>query len=231
MTNEFSNCNVCHKSSTGNSLFRQRNFPCILICSHADSIQAQAAASVKASQVQAVTATQAAIAIVGSIIGSSLLSILGYFLLTRYKKRKQLQLEQASQIEKTEYIPNGKNSASSFTYRLPTESYVEPSSVFEFTLPREKKKPFWSFGSAKDLGTNDPQPVTTEEPRPSVGWKKTTLICDSDFPTQPPRIETQIELSFETRRDGESAGGIGESGRIIMGKEEEVRRETIGAAI
>ncbi|RDW84297.1 hypothetical protein BP6252_01887 [Coleophoma cylindrospora] len=49
----------------------------------------QAAASVRQSQVAAVTATTAAIAIVGSIIGSSLLSIFAYFLLSRYRDSKE----------------------------------------------------------------------------------------------------------------------------------------------
>ncbi|RDW60271.1 hypothetical protein BP5796_11877 [Coleophoma crateriformis] len=51
----------------------------------------QAAASVRQSQVTAVTATTAAIAIVGSIIGSSLLSIFAYFLLSRYRNNKEAQ--------------------------------------------------------------------------------------------------------------------------------------------
>ncbi|RDW56516.1 hypothetical protein BP5796_13157 [Coleophoma crateriformis] len=46
---------------------------------------------VSALKASSVTATTAAIAIVTAIIGSSLLSILGYFLLTRYKRNKASQ--------------------------------------------------------------------------------------------------------------------------------------------
>ena len=48
---------------------------------------AQASQQVTASQTQAVTATQAAIAIVGSIIASTLITILIYFLIIRHKKK------------------------------------------------------------------------------------------------------------------------------------------------
>ncbi|RFU31570.1 hypothetical protein B7463_g4784, partial [Scytalidium lignicola] len=57
--------------------------------SAASSQIAVASQQVKASQVQAVTATQAAIAIVGSIIASSLLSILIFYLITRRRKKKE----------------------------------------------------------------------------------------------------------------------------------------------
>ncbi|KAH8805535.1 hypothetical protein F5884DRAFT_755102 [Xylogone sp. PMI_703] len=50
---------------------------------------ADASQQVKASQVQAVTATQAAVAIVGSIIASSLLSILIFYLISRRQKKKK----------------------------------------------------------------------------------------------------------------------------------------------
>ena len=147
--------------------------------------QADAAASIKASQVQAITATQAAIAIVGSIIGSSLLSILAYFLLSRYKKRKRLQHEQQTNMEiKTAYVsgpPNVQNRASSSSTARSTrmsEPYVQPPSVFEFTLPRQEKRPFWSFGSAKDLGSinvTKREIRTEDEARPSTASRKPTL--------------------------------------------------------
>jgi hypothetical protein len=53
----------------------------------ASSQVAQASQQVSASQTQAVTATQAAIAIVGSIIASTLITILIYFLITRHKEK------------------------------------------------------------------------------------------------------------------------------------------------
>ncbi|KAG0647756.1 hypothetical protein D0Z07_6629 [Hyphodiscus hymeniophilus] len=58
----------------------------------ASSQVAQASLQVSSSQTQAVTATQAALAIVGSIIASTLITILLYFLIIRHKKRAKRRL-------------------------------------------------------------------------------------------------------------------------------------------
>jgi hypothetical protein len=64
-----------------------RKFILTLAQAAAASQLAQASQQATASQTQAVTATQAALAIVGSIIASTLITILIYFLIIRHKKK------------------------------------------------------------------------------------------------------------------------------------------------
>ena len=95
-----------------------------------------------------------------------------------------------------------------------SEPYVQPPSVFEYTLPKQyNKRPFWSFGSAKDLGANSENEIKVEGSRPGTASRKPTLVYDPDFPTQPPQFvpvdrATNDFLRFDGKFEGNQAREI-----------------------
>lgn len=120
------------------------------------------------------------------------------------------------------------------------EPYVQPPSVFEFTLPlQEKKRPFWSFGSTKDLGSTNvtEREVRTENvTRPSTASRKLTLVYDPDFPADPPKFHSyDRETNDFSGFDGDFSGNIAGAEEGMEGRKERgnngIQRETIGAAI
>ncbi|KAF7909031.1 uncharacterized protein EAE98_012336 [Botrytis deweyae] len=180
----------------------------------------QASASVRSSQVQAITATQAAIAIVGSIIGSSLLSILLYFLLSRYRKRKQNEIENndfpVKNYKEPLALPVSERKPIRISYIIPTPP---PDARFPEGGPFSRDK-FWSMRTSKTLKNLDersmdvplafagePEQSTSESTsRPSLGGAKRTLVYDTDFPDQPPKFDDGEELG--NFGDGEKKGGV-----------------------
>ncbi|KAF7911328.1 uncharacterized protein EAF01_002835 [Botrytis porri] len=196
----------------------------------------QASASVRSSQVQAITATQAAIAIVGSIIGSSLLSILLYFLLSRYRKRKQNEIENndfpVKNYKQPLTLPISEPKPIRISYIIPTPP---PDAQFPDRGPFSQDK-FWSMRMSKTLRNVDErsmdvplafageleQSVSEQTPRPSLGGAKRTLVYDADFPSQPPKFDDGEELG--DFGDGEKRGGL-------VGLGEVGKKASIGKAI
>ncbi|TGO25663.1 hypothetical protein BPAE_0075g00180 [Botrytis paeoniae] len=186
----------------------------------------QASASVRSSQVQAITATQAAIAIVGSIIGSSLLSILLYFLLSRYRKRKQNEIENndfpVKNYKEPLSIPISERKPIRISYIIPTPP---PDAQFSEGGPFSRDK-FWSLRTSKTLKNADErsmdvpltfageteQSVSEPTPRPSLGGAKRTLVYDADFPDQPPKFDDGEELGDFGHE--KNKGGVGKKASI-----------------
>ncbi|KAF7902936.1 hypothetical protein EAF00_002838 [Botryotinia globosa] len=186
----------------------------------------QASASVRSSQVQAITATQAAIAIVGSMIGSSLLSILLYFLLSRYRKRKQNEVENdnfpVKNYKEPLTLPISERKPIRISYIIPTPP---PDARFPEGAPFSRDK-FWSMRRSRTLKNADEtsmdvplafagelqQSASKSTPRPSLGGAKRALVYDADFPDQPPKFDDGEELG--DFRDGEKKGGLVELGGV-----------------
>ncbi|KAF7958428.1 hypothetical protein EAE96_001976 [Botrytis aclada] len=180
----------------------------------------QASASVRSSQVQAITATQAAIAIVGSIIGSSLLSILLFFLLSRYRKRKLNQIENSDFSQKDYKEPLSLPLSERKPIRI---SYMLPNPPPDARFPEEgpfRRNMLWSFRRSKTLKNADERSmdvplgfagelepsILEPTPRPSLGGAKRTLVYDADFPDQPPKFDDGEELG--DFGDGKKKGGL-----------------------
>ena len=118
-----------------------------------------------------------------------------------------------------------------------SETYVQSPSTFEFTLPKQKKRPFWSFGSAKNLGpknATDREVRRGDEPEPSTVSRKPTLVYDPDFPTETPKFgSSERETNFFSGFDSDFSASlvIVEDDRQRREEGRPVQRETIGAAI
>ncbi|KAF7943790.1 uncharacterized protein EAE97_005860 [Botrytis byssoidea] len=184
----------------------------------------QASASVRSSQVQAITATQAAIAIVGSIIGSSLLSILLYFLLSRYRKRKQNEVENdnfpVKNYKEPLTLPISERKPIRISYIIPTPP---PDARFPEGGPFSLDK-FWSMRRSRTMKNADErsmdvplafagepeQSASESTPRPSLGGAKRALVYDADFPDQPPKFDDGEEL-------GDFGGGEKKGGLVGLG--------------
>lgn len=82
------------------------------------------------------------------------------------------------------------------------DTYVQPPSMFEFTLPRENKGRFWNRSSGREsepgqqsvalareaqVTTGKAQLVDVES-RPSTSSRETMLIYDTEFPEKPPML-------------------------------------------
>lgn len=178
-------------------------------------LQIQAAASVRQSQVAAVTATQAAIAIVGSIIGSSLLSIFAYFLLTRYRRNKDLQRrqeyddsrggEKSRRNSEESYYPRSRRGSEARS-RRGSESRSRRGSEARSRRGSDaaNNEPMPRRATRRDLAIPlpaSPDPGDSakagEEDRTQVKTPRSArpvLIYDPDNPTRPP--------TFVSREDG-----------------------------
>lgn len=109
--------------------------------------------------------------------------------------------------------------------------------MFEFTLPKQQKRPFWSFGSAKNLGSTsviEGEVRGEDEPRPSATSRNPTLVYDPDFPTEPPKFgSSERETNDFSGFDGDFVANAvrAEDDRQRREEGRPIQRETIGAAI
>jgi hypothetical protein len=170
----------------------------------------QASQQVNASQTAAVTATQAALAIVGSIIASTLITILIYFLVIRHKRMaRRLSREQQSPTKTNvfadpKFPPSAQNAptiAASQSNYPATRTGPMSGSPNSFSL-------FPSASGAKSSGQRDSLVKTTTVPwnpskPPKVPTLKTWLkVQDGVSPFGP------INLPTETKDSGPLGGQL-----------------------
>ncbi|PMD40514.1 hypothetical protein L207DRAFT_582707 [Hyaloscypha variabilis F] len=136
------------------------------ISAAAASQVSQASQQVTASQTAAVTATQAALAIVGSIIASTLITILIYFLVIRHKRKaRRVSREQRSSPKRNyfadpKFPPSAQNAptiAASQSNYAPTRNGPISTSPTSFSL-------FATASGAKSSGPRDSLVKTTTVP-------------------------------------------------------------------
>jgi hypothetical protein len=170
----------------------------------------QASQQVTASQTAAVTATQAALAIVGSIIASTLITILIYFLVIRHKRmarrlsRKQQSLAKTNDFADPKFPPSAQNAptiAASQSNYPATRTGPMSGSPNSFSL-------FPTASGAKSSGQRDSLVKTTTVPwnpakPPKVPTLKTWLkVQDGVSPFGP------INLPTETKDPGPLGGQL-----------------------
>ena len=137
------------------------------------------------------------------------------YLLIRYKRRRRARAAENEQADKglDEFFGRQSKSSATPSADRGMDSYVEPPSAFEFTLPRQtssfsKKIWPWSGNSVgkKDKNNSDSpaekniegKSATNEsKPRPSLGSRKTTLVYDPERPDEPPEFRSELQLEEE----------------------------------
>ncbi|KAL3417452.1 hypothetical protein PVAG01_11452 [Phlyctema vagabunda] len=135
-----------------------------------------ASVQAKTSQIQAVTATQAALAIVGSIIASALITILIYFLIARHKKKKQKQKQKGQGQARSDRQVESPNPVYTADKKVPGPEHDEATLVGEQSrLSTRQSTASFSLFPPNTAGGADPKLKTT-----SVAWN----------PSRPPKAPT-----------------------------------------
>lgn len=154
----------------------------------------QAAASVRQSQVQAITATQAAIAIVVAIVGTALLFVISFLAFARYRRNQERKRKGSRNGRKTPEI------SKPFPIQEKDGSMTDFGSALDaFPIPPLTPKTpragaagggerGWSF-SSKDGGGRRPGTGGGDSVgRKSTSSRKTMLIYDPENPDRPPMV-------------------------------------------
>ena len=156
-----------------------------------------------ASQSAAVTATQAALAIVGSIIASTLITILIYFLVIRHKERVRRLSRDKQSSPKTNYFPDPKfpPSAQNAPTVAPSQSNYPETRNGPMSLSPTTFSVFPSASGAKSSGPRDSLVKTTTVPwNPSKPPKAPTLkawlkVQDGISPFGPIKLPTDTKTT------------------------------------
>lgn len=179
----------------------------------------EAGEAVRQSQVQAITATQAAIAIVIAIVGTAILFVVAYCLFARYKRKKRRERRIAEErVRKLE---------------MDSEKYSLRRTLSTFQAPPTTADSDAIIGTggmgmagarntmrsmSRGAGGGDRERDQSVS-RKSTSSRKTMLIYDTEHPDRPPMVGM-----VEIRRDS-----------VELEKEEEIRQrkagESIGSAI
>jgi hypothetical protein len=143
---------------------------------------AQASQQVTASQTAAITASQAAIAIVGSIIASTLITILIYFLVIRHKDR-------AKKKSGSERSPGIRSRSGSGEGNFTTSDQVGT------TIAASQS----AYGGARNTGSQVsfslfPKPNAGDDPRRNSMVKTTSVLWDPKNPPKPPSLGSWLKV-------------------------------------
>lgn len=170
-----------------------------------DKTKIQASASVLASQMMSQTQTRFALALTFSIIGSSLISILAYYLLLRYWKRRRLAKQEgmlrgstrSSDPPSLSEFPHPRKSEWSFVREADPHPIREPHPGTEVKLPDEPPRALFSNPNPVSRPDREDRMGDWEGPGPSLE-RKNTLIYDAERPEEPPRFKSLLVESLRS---------------------------------
>jgi hypothetical protein len=179
-----------------------------------NSKQSAASTSIVNSQIASMSALKFALVVTFSILGSSLLSILAYFLIARYRKRRQQRreyyaraLNEKNRSEESE----GRPSLSDFPFPANRKTWASQHGGSERSGARSTQFPIqgptrktWS-GKGEDNITAREMDGDDDQPRPSLS-RKNTLTYDPQRPEEPPRFRSWLEENFKNVIATESPG-------------------------
>jgi hypothetical protein len=156
------------------------------------------------------TETCFALALTFSIIGSSIVSILAYFLLLRYQKRRKLAKKEedlargptsSSNGPSLSDFPNPRKSEWSFVRNAIPQPAREPHLGTEVKGPDEPPRALFSnpnSGARPDREESTQEKVEKwEGQRPSLE-RRNTLIYDAERPNQPPQFKLLLVESLSS---------------------------------
>jgi type II secretory pathway pseudopilin PulG len=160
------------------------------------------------------SALKFALVVTFSIIGSSLLSILAYFLIARYRKRRQQRREfyaRAMNEKLRSEDSEGRPSLSDFPFPANRKTWASQHGGSERSGPRSTQFPIqgptrktWS-GKSEDNSAATEIDVDDEQPKPSLS-RKNTLTYDPTRPDEPPRFRSWLDENFKNVIATESPG-------------------------
>jgi len=194
-----------------------------------NSKQSAASTSIVNAQIASMSALKFALVVTFSILGSSLLSILAYFLIARYRKRRQQRREYYSRAlsEKNRSEESeGRPSLSDFPFPANRKTWASQPGGSERSGPRSTQFPIqgptrktWS-GKGEDNTTAREMDGDDDQPRPSLS-RKNTLTYDPNRPGEPPRFRSWLEENFKNVIATESLGEKGEKKAEMKAKKME----------